>query len=63
MNEKIYEIKNCGFRIFNDKHLKESTKNQNPAMYNYEVTKVGMTPIYDKRIVLSDKVSTIPLNI
>jgi hypothetical protein len=77
-NEK-HIVKNKGFRILNDKQTsneivmvdgKEKYINNNEdqtqkgrAIYMYEVEKVGVTAKYDKRRVLADKVSTIPLDI
>jgi hypothetical protein len=72
-------VKNKGFRILNDKQTsneivmidgKEKYINNNQdqtqkgrAIYMYEVEKVGLTAKYDKRRVLNDKVSTVPLDI
>jgi hypothetical protein len=52
-------------RIFNDKqvHKEKNDVNQNRKIYNYISEKVGLTQKYDKRIVLGDGVSTVPLNI
>ena len=70
---------NRGFRIMNNKMLSnelivndgiENFVNQNNdktqvgrTIYMYEQLKIGITQKYDKRRVLNDKVSTVPLNI
>ena len=72
-------VKNKGFRILNEKQTsneiiivdnKERWINNNKdktqigrAIYMYEVVKTGITQKYDKRRVLNDKVSTVPLDI
>ena len=63
-NENAY-VKNKGMRIFNDKQIKknDSDTNINRKIYTYEMKKIGLTQKYDKRILLSDGISTVPLNI
>jgi hypothetical protein len=63
-NENAY-VKNTGMRIFNDKQINknDSDTNINRKIYTYEMKKIGLTQKYDKRVVLSDGISTVPLNI
>jgi hypothetical protein len=77
--EDKHLVKNKGFRILNEKQVsneivmkdgKEIYINKNEdvtqkgrAIYMYEIEKVGLTGKYDKRRVLNDKISTIPLDI
>ena len=79
LNNKPHSVKNKGFRILNEKQTsnkmiivddKEKWINNNNdktqigrAIYMYEVVKTGITQKYDKRRVLNDKVSTVPLDI
>lgn len=49
------EVTNKGLRIFSE--------NGKQSIYNYECRKTGLTQKYDKRIILSDKISSIPLSI
>ena len=65
LNNKVLNVKNKGMRIFNDKQINNIGNDikQNRAIYTYEIEKIGLTEKYDKRIVLSDGVSTVPLNI
>jgi len=62
---KSENVKNKGMRILNSNQTnKENNETkQNRTIYTYEVEKLGLTNRYDKRIVLSDLVSTVPLNI
>ena len=46
---KVLEAHNRGFRVWDAK------------VYTYEQSKNGLSPIYDKRIVLEDGVTTIPI--
>jgi hypothetical protein len=50
-------VKNNGFRI-----LKNKISNK-LNIYHYEQDKVGLSQKYDKRIVLNDGITTVPLNI
>jgi hypothetical protein len=54
-----------GMRILNDKQVYKmnSDVNENRTIYNYRIEKVGLSCVYDKRIVLSDGISSVPLNI
>jgi hypothetical protein len=65
LDNKMYMATNKGMRIFNDKQItkEKSDVNQNRKIYNYVCEKVGLTQKYDKRIVLGDGISTVPLNI
>ena len=63
LNSQRYSVKNCGIRMFNDRQISKEGDKVNPSLYNYEVTKSGLNPVYDKRIVLNDGVTTVPLNI
>ena len=68
-------VKNKGFRILNNKQTSSvlldgkwinnntDETQQGRAIYMYEVEKTGITAKYDKRRVLEDKVSTVPLDI
>lgn len=74
-----HTVKNKGFIILNDKQTsnikvmkdgKEVWINNNTdetqkgrGIYTYEVEKTGLTQKYDKRRVLGDKVSTVPLEL
>ena len=65
LDNKILNVKNKGMRIFNDKQINNinSDVKQNRAIYTYEMEKIGLTEKYDKRRVLDDGLSTVPLNI
>jgi hypothetical protein len=65
LNNKKVNVLNKGMRIFNDKQINniDSDTKQNRTIYSYSVEKIGLTEKYDKRIVLNDKISTVPLNI
>jgi hypothetical protein len=65
-SERKSRIINKGIRILNKKQIEGSgstTLNENRQVYMYSVEKVGFTSKYDKRCVMSDKISTVPLNI
>ena len=60
-----YNATNKGMRIFNSNQVtneKTETK-QERTIYTYEMNKIGLTSKYDKRIILEDKISSVPLNI
>jgi hypothetical protein len=59
------DVVNKGMRIMNDHQvLKEQTDCQvGRKIYSYRMEKLGMTSRYDKRVVLDDLVSTVPLNV
>ena len=65
LKKEMFMAKAKGMRIFNDKQIykEESDVNQNRKIYHYESVKIGLTEKYDKRIVLEDGLSTVPLNI
>ena len=65
LENKMYMAQAKGKRIFNDKQIykEKNDVNQNRKIYNYISEKIGLTQKYDKRIVLADGVSTVPLNI
>lgn len=65
LRKQFFMAEAKGMRIFNDKQInkEENDVNQNRKIYNYETVKIGLTEKYDKRIVLSDGVSTVPLKI
>ena len=64
LNDVTYNAVNKGMRIFNDKQILkvDSEVNENRKIYTYSMEKMGLTQKYDKRIVLEDGISTIPLN-
>lgn len=77
MNNIEHKVVNRGFRILNQKQIsneyddvkekyinnnKDET-NMNRHIYMYETTKTGLTGKYDKRRVLNDRISTVPLDI
>ncbi len=50
--------------IKDEKYQENYTETNNKRrIYHYETSKIGLTQKYDKRIVLNDKVSTVPLSI
>ena len=65
LENAISKVTNKGMRILNDKQVFDinSEVNQNRRMYGYEIEKVGLSGKYDKRVVLDDKVSTVPLDL
>lgn len=65
LKKEMFMANAKGMRIFNDKQIykEKSDVNQNRKIYNYETVKIGLTEKYDKRIVLEDGLSTVPLNI
>jgi hypothetical protein len=58
-------VKNRGMRIMNDNMIYKAGDEvkQNRKIYNYEVDKIGLSGKYDKRRILNDGVSSVPLNI
>lgn len=48
-NGLVLQAKNKGFRVFNNK------------VFTYEQGKDGLSPIYDKRVLLADGVTTVPI--
>ena len=58
-------VTNKGMRILNDKQVNntKTDANQNRRIYGYSIQKVGLSAKYDKRVVLDDRVSTVPLNL
>ena len=58
-------VTNKGMRILNDKQVNntKTDANQNRRIYGYSIQKIGLSGKYDKRVVLDDKVSTVPLNL
>jgi hypothetical protein len=58
-------VKNRGMRIMNDNMIYKAGDEvkQNRKIYNYEVNKIGLSGKYDKRRILNDGVSSVPLNI
>jgi hypothetical protein len=58
-------VVNKGMRILNDSQINKNNNdvNQVKGIYTYQQTKLGLSSKYDKRIVLSDGISTVPLNI
>ena len=65
LENKMYMAQAKGMRIFNDSQIYKEKNDvaQNRKIYNYIGEKIGLTQKYDKRIVLADGVSTVPLNI
>lgn len=60
-NNVVHMVKNRGMRFMN---VKTGDDERNiKKIYNYEVDKIGLSGKYDKRRVLNDGVSTVPLNI
>jgi hypothetical protein len=72
-SDKPLMVLNRGMRILNDRQIQEISPEkvkqestplkQNKNIYSYDVEKIGLTTIYNKRLVLSDNISTVPLNI
>jgi hypothetical protein len=63
-NEKSV-VTNRGMRVMNNNQVYGAGDevNQEKAIYGYSVEKVGLSAKYDKRRVLDDKISTVPLSI
>ena len=58
-------VENRGMRIMNDKQIYEIENDleKNKKIYNYVVKKVGLSGKYDKRRILNDGISSVPLDI
>ena len=66
LNQRKSKIVNKGIRILNKKQIEGSGScilNENRQVYMYSVEKVGLTAKNDKRCVMNDKISTVPLDI
>jgi hypothetical protein len=63
--EKVYNVINKGMRILNSKQVNKSDDevNQDRTIYAYQMQKKGLSSCYDKRIILADGISSVPLNI
>jgi hypothetical protein len=65
INDKItLEATNRGFRVVKQTdYFDEERMTKGPQMQTYEQVKAGCGYFYDKRIVLEDGITTIPLDI
>jgi hypothetical protein len=65
-NVERYNVVNKGMRILSSNQLNFESKTetkQKRTIYTYSMQKTGLNAMYNKRIVLEDGISTVPLKI